>query len=389
VWPNPLVRLIPDRIVPARSSSPGWRWKSPHLALKLFLLIFTTVNPGTLAGACWGSASPSKAELIRGIRVNYDKFVNITTLKLVYRIEYQHLAGASRYGFKKADSLNLRKGKMRKVEMRTSLGVPPREIQRICTWNGKFGMMTESWKTIEITKEPDNWIYYYSHYEDQLCYPSTLALVPSLKSRLKAELAGFFLPAAVEMNATEYGVRTESEDVDGKACWVMDRPGHDSLWIDAENGFVIRRREVYHPKTTHRRQRYAFKDFQVIGSVLLPYRIERDDFGGLDEDASFWDKICNRKIVELLEVSTAPISDSEFQLSIPDMATVRDAVRHKTYTNVGAKGLPAKETLALATAEHTTRHLRNSIYSFLAAGLAVLIAVVALWRWRRDSLMAS
>jgi len=53
------------------------------------------------------------------------------------------------------------------------------------------------------------------------------------------------LPDFLVANLRRYRVLPAAEVVDGHACWVVEWPGMDQMWIDAAHGFVLRRR-VYH-----------------------------------------------------------------------------------------------------------------------------------------------
>ena len=54
-----------------------------------------------------------------------------------------------------------------------------------------------------------------------------------------------FLPFCLRADQAAYQVRKELEEIDGALCHVVERPGHDILWIDAQHGFQLRRRTLF------------------------------------------------------------------------------------------------------------------------------------------------
>jgi hypothetical protein len=70
-----------------------------------------------------------------------------------------------------------------------------------------------------------------------------LLKVPKVAYFLDPELSRV-LPWCLQANKAGYQVRKELEDIDGAMCHVVERPGHDVLWIDAKHGFQVRRRTL-------------------------------------------------------------------------------------------------------------------------------------------------
>lgn len=55
------------------------------------------------------------------------------------------------------------------------------------------------------------------------------------------------LPRCLIAHRAEYKVRPDLEEVDTFPCHVVERAGRDIFWIDANCGFVVRRRQVFQP----------------------------------------------------------------------------------------------------------------------------------------------
>lgn len=83
-------------------------------------------------------------------------------------------------------------------------------------------------------------------------YPNTLMRddmvslleVPKIAYLLDAELSNV-LPWCLKAHKKEYKVRERLEEVDGAKCHVVERLGHDTLWIDAKHGFQVRQRTLF------------------------------------------------------------------------------------------------------------------------------------------------
>ena len=72
----------------------------------------------------------------------------------------------------------------------------------------------------------------------------SLLKVPKIAYVLDPELSKV-LPWCLQANKTKYKVREQLEEIDGAKCHVVERPGHDVLWIDAKCAFQVRRRTLF------------------------------------------------------------------------------------------------------------------------------------------------
>lgn len=81
-------------------------------------------------------------------------------------------------------------------------------------------------------------------------YPNGLFLdllsdaIPAPEGFWDAPEPALSLPRCLVKHRDEYRVRKELEEVDEYPCHVVERPGKDTLWIDARRGFNVRRRRV-------------------------------------------------------------------------------------------------------------------------------------------------
>jgi hypothetical protein len=68
--------------------------------------------------------------------------------------------------------------------------------------------------------------------------------IPKLAYVLDPELSKV-LPWCLQAHKDKYQVRKQLEEIDGSKCHVVERLGHDVLWIDAQHGFQVRRRTLF------------------------------------------------------------------------------------------------------------------------------------------------
>lgn len=109
-------------------------------------------------------------------------------------------------------------------------------------------------------------------------------------------------------------VRPTQERIDDRWCHVIDIPGTDILWVDADRNVVLRRerRNQDRPDTA---TIYVYGEFADAGDgILLPYRIERRRPGP--------DQPITRHRVLGYELNT--VDDAQFALNIPPGALIID-----------------------------------------------------------------
>src|SRR5438270_8570531 len=99
----------------------------------------------------------------------------------------------------------------------------------------------------------------------------SLLKVPKIAYVLDPELSKV-LPWCLQANKTKYKVREQLEEIDGAKCHVVERPGHDVLWIDAKCAFQVRRRTLFQ-KSGQPLTEFRATDFRErVPGVWLPTR---------------------------------------------------------------------------------------------------------------------
>jgi hypothetical protein len=71
-----------------------------------------------------------------------------------------------------------------------------------------------------------------------------------------------------------YSLSDREDFVDGRWCHVLESPGHDRIWLDCRQGFVVARRELLDPSSGASSAVYHLEDYrQVAEGAWLPARI--------------------------------------------------------------------------------------------------------------------
>ena len=144
-----------------------------------------------------------------------------------------------------AELVNARKGDWLFVHFRqAAIDRPNHVLDRWMVWrDGKF---TERLGDGIVPGDDPKQMASYFWYPNTLMRDGLVRLlkVPTIAYLLDPELSKV-LPWCLRANKAEYKVRAQLEEIDGAKCHVVERPGHDILWVDAKCGFQVRRRTLF------------------------------------------------------------------------------------------------------------------------------------------------
>ncbi|MGH7137030.1 MAG: hypothetical protein ACREHD_14920, partial [Pirellulales bacterium] len=202
------------------------------------------------------------------------------------------------------------------------------------------------------------------------------------KSMLHQFLSMPLLPDFLASNRSKYNVLGEPESVDGNACWIVEWPGMDKIWVDLEHGHAVRRR-VFHWKPNGPLARHVdstdFREIkpglwfcfkQIVESYASP-----EVGGGASSDT-----VTNRSTYDVRELDLARAPDGLTNLRLPVGTMVTDAVRDIKYTVTDDEGDPFAQPLGEATG--VRRRTSSGVTVFVGA-LAVLGLLVGLYYFGR------
>jgi len=144
----------------------------------------------------------------------------------------------------------------------------------------------------------------------------------------------WYVPVALSL-PTVYRVLPTLQTVDGFRCHVATS-GPDTIWIDAEHGFCMRRRVWFQVKNLTLAPVLAFvyvnKDFREHpGHIWMPQQCYRLDFAGTSEPENTRGFLTEVNTVTAKTINVNTVSDDLFDFAFPAGTNVFDLVKNKAY----------------------------------------------------------
>lgn len=144
----------------------------------------------------------------------------------------------------------------------------------------------------------------------------------------------------------KYTLRTGTQSIDGHACYVVENPGLDRLWLDRSVGFAPRKRERYDPDSGCALYRYRCADFKEFNlsrgprpvAIWFPMRATLESLR-LDDGRT------SEMLVEDLKLGQ--VEDEIFRFSPPAGTLILDRDTNESCQVPGGRDL-LDESIALA-----------------------------------------
>lgn len=192
-----------------------------------------------------------------------------------------------------------------------------------------------------------------------------------------------YLPEFLERHIEQYHVRDEPEDVDGYACWVIDWPRMDCLWIDLEHGFAVRRRRYHWGPDKPLRYHILQRDFQEVRPGLwLPFTQIVDHFAVIPSaDKDWWGKVINRSVYRVKDLEFDSVPDAFFDVRLPIGTMVTDTIRELQYSTTEKNADPFAPAIDSAS-QHLWRVPMRLRLIIMCGCLVLGLIVVLLLRMR-------
>jgi type II secretory pathway pseudopilin PulG len=185
------------------------------------------------------------------------------------------------------------------------------------------------------------------------------------------------LPDFLESNASRYSVAEQPETIDGAACWVMEWPGMDKIWIDVDHSYAMRRR-VFHWRPEGPLARHIDNsDFREIKPGLWFCFQQTVETYGMLNQAEEWDKLTNVSAYEVSECDLSRAPEGLTALRLPVGTFVNDSIRNIQYRVSDEEGDPFEKPLGEA-AQVAGVPRRAGTNRRLIIGAAALVGMVVL-----------
>lgn len=174
-----------------------------------------------------------------------------------------------------------------------------------------------------------------------------LQTMPGSEQVSKEGLRHSLLAKDFHAKLEQYKVLPKQRQVDGAWCHVVHFPGFQTLWVDANMGFVIRRR-VYNwhvnggcERVVHQK---GFKELE--DGLYFPLKVVDDLYAQpLQIEKEFWNQITATTTSEILRIEVPVVDASIFEIPLTRGAEVHDFVRKRQFVIGDGNEEPFEEAL--------------------------------------------
>ena len=195
---------------------------------------------------------------------------------------------------------------------------------------------------------------------------------------LKDDLDHPFLPDFIEQNSSKYKVLSTQENVDDFPCWILEYPGMDKIWVDAERGFAVRKR-VYHwgPGQPRKFGIHNLDFKEVKPGLWLPEKQIIEKYASIkSENKNIWDQVTSRLYYQLDRVDfDENVPDALFSITPSPGTYVMDMIRGVEYTVTDPNQDPFAGPIELARG--VNRWIMFRAITIIIGSILIFIAV---WR---------
>ncbi len=315
-------------------------------------------------------------EIVAAVEGRYSAYKEMQNLRIRFSMEYSNVEGPRNFAFDTVSVDLRRRPGMRWLRL-DGLVVGGRRLTRIYAWDGKLATSLEprDAKSGEyyMSFEPTSNIYYYDYFDDFMSYPDGTGSAQSVSTGVEDK----WLPKLLTNRLADCVLRPTKEEVDGTPCFVVELPRREVFWLDPQRGCALRKRESFDPLTGTLKERTLLSDFAEIGGIWLPREMTREEFlrDGRPHAS---------KVLKVVEISDEPIPDSQFRILAPIGVEVHDITRKVFFTHYTSGHNAVIDSAEAARAQITPSARREWFAGALAAALACILGVVAIFAWHRS-----
>jgi hypothetical protein len=196
----------------------------------------------------------------------------------------------------------------------------------------------------------------------------------------KAAPTDYWLPNALVQGKYE---TLADEYVSKTLCHVLERKGFDKLWVSAEHGFIVVKREFYYGSGKPLRERTENAELkQIAPETWIPMKQVRETFD--DTNAN---NLIDRLTLSVSDVRIGSLSERDLEVKFPeDIMRIEDLVKGEVYEFVSEGEKVARLNRAVQKAQESVTVAvakfggRMSYWVLLNA--AFLLALVIWWLGR-------
>ncbi len=166
------------------------------------------------------------------------------------------------------------------------------------------------------------------------------------------------------------------EDVNGFECEVLELPGEDTIWIDKNNGYLIRKRELRSLGSADSFIRYEFSDFRPVGdNIAFPFLVKTVESFGSGQS-----KVVQSSSIEVVDVKINDDSKSTHRKIVYPRGTIHVAQSGEVKLLNDSEREFAKSMLNWSKAYFAAspKSINSSLLRFLIFILGCVVSAISL-----------
>lgn len=140
------------------------------------------------------------------------------------------------------------------------------------------------------------------------------------------------LPRGIIAHKQSFQLRPETESVDGAPCYVLERPGKDIIFVDADHGFICRRRIYYQAAGVVLFEQRNRQLLEYAPGLWLPRLQVRKYYHADDSPGALRGKLRLVETNTVSQLALGTLTEDFFTVPVPERAVVVDRIRGLHYT---------------------------------------------------------
>jgi hypothetical protein len=213
------------------------------------------------------------------------------------------------------------------------------ELPYWIVWKDNINVMRRD-RAFTISAEPDFNLFDFNLYVNGLFlnywkgFPVQNRILTTMYNAKSAEEAYAYLDlvAALTNPNRKWEVLPSAENLDGVPCVVLKNEGWDRIWLDPAHGFACRQRYIANWDGSPGQEYRMTELTKRAEGLWLPNKMEVVWYGSSDtRNPDEQGKVQRTESYTIEKVSFAELSDSFFDLPIPENAAVSDQIRGMEY----------------------------------------------------------
>ena len=328
-------------------------------------------------------AATRDAQWLRdGLVKYYARLAGVKSLKIVYTGITKQIELGSHVGFvwTTLSSEHDIKGGKHYIAIKGSDDKGLYPLDRKLSWDAATGRDKDGGRMFAIYAFVPDHVYIYSAYMQQMFDPEIIKNYEKHAApREKYSAKDYALPDAVADQLRDYSVRPRLEREEGDWCHVLERKALDVIWIDADHGCRIKRRDFNGwPDKSLRDRTFHLVHKEVEPGLWLPTKTVQEYYTSPFDSPEIQHRIAYRQTLSVSTLESGTVDDSVFTNLMPDEGSiVYDDRKQAYFTYTKTDQSPFEKSLVAAQVQTgESGSLRNLWLINLLLLVSALLVVV-------------